>query len=109
MGRKTVANGGAFFKVFAEEIQGFIADNAEGAMAEFVQPLQAALDNLRQLTDEVLERSKANPNEVGAASVEYLHICGYSAYAYMWERMAKAALAAVENDSDGFYQAKLSP
>src|SRR5690606_27087754 len=74
----------------------------------FVQPLQAALDNLRQLTDEVIERSKANPNEVGAASVEYLHTFGYTAYAYMWARMAKAALAAVENDSDGFYQAKLS-
>ena len=107
MGRKTVANGGAFFQVFADEIQGFIDDNAAAGMAEFIQPLQGALDNLRQLTAEVIERSKANPNEVGAASVEYLHTFGYTAYAYMWARMAKVALAA-STDSDGFYQAKLS-
>ena len=107
MGRKTVANGGAFFQVFADEIQGFINDNTGADMAEFVQPLQGALDNLKQLTAEVIERAKANPNEVGAASVEYLHTFGYTAYAYMWARMAKVALAA-STDSDGFYQAKLS-
>lgn len=107
MGRKTVANGGAFFQVFADEIQGFIDDNAAADMAEFVQPLQGALDNLRQLTAEVIERAKANPNEVGAASVEYLHTFGYTAYAYMWARMARTALA-VDQDADGFYQAKLA-
>ena len=106
MGRKTVANGGAFFKVFADEIRGFIADNDAGEMQEFVQPLAAALDNLQQLTDLVIERSRANPNEIGAASVEYLHAFGYTAYAYMWARMARVALAAAE-DADGFYQAKL--
>ena len=106
MGRKTVANGGAFFKVFAAEIQDFIAANNDGAMAEFVQPLQRALDNLTQLTEEVIERSRSNPNEVGAASVEYLHTFGYTAYAYMWARMASVALAA--QDADDFYQAKLS-
>src|SRR5690606_31862945 len=68
MGRKTVANGGAYFKVFADEIRGFIADNDAGEMQEFVQPLAAALDNLQQLTDLVIERSRANPNEIGAAS-----------------------------------------
>ena len=107
MGRKTVANGGAFFKVFADEIDGFIADNGAAEMGEFVQPLQSALENLKQLTAQVIESSKTNPNEVGAASVEYLHTFGYTAYAYMWARMARAALA-VEQDGDGFYQAKLA-
>ena len=107
MGRKTVANGGAFFKVFAEEIDGFIAANSAAEMGEFVQPLQAALENLKQLTVQVIANSKTNPNEIGAASVEYLHTFGYTAYAYMWARMAKAALAA-EQDGDGFYQAKLA-
>ena len=107
MGRKTVANGGAFFSVFADEIKDFIADSSAAEMAEFVQPLQSALENLQQLTAQVIERSKANPNEVGAASVEYLHTFGYTAYAYMWARMAKVALAASAED-DGFYQAKLS-
>ncbi len=108
MGRKTVANGGVFFGVFAQEIDEFIAANSAADMAEFIQPLSAALDNLKQLTAQVIERSKNNPNEVGAASVEYLHTFGYTAYAYMWAHMAKTALAAQAQDTDGFYQAKLS-
>ena len=32
---------------------------------------------------------------------------GYTAYAYMWARMARTALA-VDQDADGFYQAKLA-
>ena len=107
MGRKTVANGGVFFKVFADEIDDFIEANGATEMTEFVQPLQAALENLKELTALVIENSKTNRNEVGAASVEYLHTFGYTAYAYMWARMAKTALAA-EQDADGFYQAKLA-
>src|SRR5690606_10345676 len=107
MGRKTVANGGAFFKVFADEIDAFIAENGTAEMGEFIEPLQAALENLKELTAQVIDNSKANPNEIGAASVEYLHTFGYTAYAYMWARMAKAALTA-EQGADGFYQGKLA-
>ncbi len=108
MGRKTVANKGAYFKVFAEEIRSFVADNADAALAEFVKPLAKAIDNLEELTEMVIDRSQSNPNEVGAASVEYLHVFGYTAYAYMWAKMAKAALARLDDDADGFYKAKLS-
>ncbi|MEH6389295.1 acyl-CoA dehydrogenase C-terminal domain-containing protein [Pseudomonas profundi] len=107
MGRKTVANGGAFFKVFAEEVKTFIADNQDQALAEFIQPLADALANLEELTAQVIERSRSNPNEIGAASVEYLHVFGYTAYAYMWAKMAKVAAACLEQDADGFYKAKL--
>ena len=64
MGRKTVANGGAFFKVFADEIDGFIADNGAAHMGEFIQPLQAALENLKQLTAQVIDRSKPTPTRL---------------------------------------------
>lgn len=107
MGRKTVANGGAFFKVFAEEVRDFIQANQDAGLAEFVEPLGAALDDLEELTALVIERSRSNPNEIGAASVEYLHAFGYTAYAYMWARMARAALARSGDDSDGFYRGKL--
>jgi hypothetical protein len=107
MGRKTVANNGAFFNVFAEEVRGFIADNQDAALADFVQPLEKALTNLEELTALVIDRSKTNPNEVGAASVEYLHVFGYTVYGYMWTRMAKAANARLQEDSDGFYAAKI--
>ncbi|RCN12920.1 hypothetical protein C3O68_00538 [Pseudomonas aeruginosa] len=61
-------------------------------LAEFTGPLNAVVQNLDELTPWVLDRAKGNPNEFGAASVEYLHAFGYTAYAYMWALMARAAL-----------------
>ena len=54
---------------------------------------------------QLLDRAKSNPNEIGAASVEYLQVFGYVAYAYMWALMAKAALG--KEAQDDFYASKL--
>ena len=104
VGRKVVGSGGAFYKHFAEEIKGF-TDSADASLAEFVNPLKDAIANLELMTADLLERAKANPNEVGAASVEYLQVFGYTAYAYMWALMARTALA--KQDQDEFYVSKL--
>jgi hypothetical protein len=47
----------------------------------------------------------ANPEEVGAASYDYLMYSGYVALAYWWAR--SAAAAAASQHSDAFKQAKL--
>ncbi|SPO64653.1 acyl-CoA dehydrogenase C-terminal domain-containing protein [Pseudomonas sp. JV241A] len=104
MGRKVVGSGGALYKLFADEIRHFTA-SADSNLAEFVKPLNAALDNLDDLTAWVLDRAKNNPNEIGAASVEYLQVFGYTAYAYMWALMARTALA--KQGEDDFYASKL--
>ncbi|MEG0964185.1 MAG: acyl-CoA dehydrogenase C-terminal domain-containing protein [Pseudomonas sp.] len=104
MGRKVVGSGGALYKLFADEIRQFTA-SAGSELDEFVKPLNAALDNLDDLTAWVLDRAKNNPNEIGAASVEYLQVFGYTAYAYMWALMARTALA--KQGEDDFYASKL--
>jgi len=104
VGRKIVGSGGAFYRLFADEIRHFTA-TADGQLAEFTQPLNAALDNLDELTAWLLDRAISNPNEIGAASVEYLQAFGYTAYAYMWALMAKAALGKEQDDQ--FYASKL--
>ena len=104
MGRKVVGSGGALYGLFAEEIRQFVA-SADSQLGEFVRPLGAALDQLDDLTAWVLDRARTDPNEIGAASVEYLHAFGYTAYAYMWALMARAALA--RQGQDDFYAAKL--
>ncbi|MDT9640634.1 acyl-CoA dehydrogenase C-terminal domain-containing protein [Pseudomonas sp. JV245A] len=104
VGRKIVGSGGAFYKLFADEIRHFTA-TADEQWGEFIRPLNAALDNLDELTAWVLDRSASNPNEIGAASVEYLQVFGYTAYAYMWALMAKAALG--KEQEDDFYASKL--
>ena len=104
MGRKVVGSGGALYRLFAEEIRQFVA-SADSQLGEFAKPLGAALDQLDDLTAWVLDRARTDPNEIGAASVEYLHAFGYTAYAYMWALMARAAL--VRQGEDDFYAAKL--
>ncbi|QCI10327.1 acyl-CoA dehydrogenase [Pseudomonas putida] len=104
MGRKVVASGGAYYRLFSEEIRQFIA-SAGSEAGEFTRPLAAALDQLDALTDWVLDQAKGNPNEIGAASVEYLHAFGYVAYAYMWALMARTASQG-QGDA-AFYSAKL--
>jgi hypothetical protein len=104
VGRKVLGSGGAFYKHFAEEIKAF-TDFADSNLAEFINPLKDAIANLELMTADLLQRAKANPNEVGAASVEYLQVFGYTAYAYMWALMARTALA--EQDQDEFYVSKL--
>jgi hypothetical protein len=104
VGRKIVGNGGAMYKLFADEIKTFIG-SADASLAEFVGPLTAAINNLDELSAWLLDSAKANPNEIGAASVEYLQVFGYTAYAYMWALMARTALAKQEQDE--FYVSKL--
>ncbi|WFC64303.1 acyl-CoA dehydrogenase [Pseudomonas sp. REST10] len=104
MGRKIVGSGGSFYKHLSDEIKAFVA-SADAGLAEFTQPLTAAVQNLDELTAWVLDRAKSNPNEIGAASVEYLHVFGYTAYAYMWALMARAALG--KEAQDEFYASKL--
>ncbi|TDQ37296.1 acyl-CoA dehydrogenase C-terminal domain-containing protein [Thiopseudomonas denitrificans] len=102
-GRKLVANGGAFYQHFSKEVHDFIAANQQ--LQDFTAPLQKAIENLDELSAWLVEQGKANPNEIGAASVEYLHVFGYTAYAYMWALMAKAAQGR-EGEED-FYASKM--
>ncbi|MEX5669080.1 acyl-CoA dehydrogenase family protein, partial [Pseudomonas neuropathica] len=64
LGRKVLGSGGALYKHFTDEIKAF-TDSAEASLAEFVEPLKAAVTNLQQMTVELLERAKDDPNEVG--------------------------------------------
>ncbi|MCP6692640.1 acyl-CoA dehydrogenase C-terminal domain-containing protein [Pseudomonas donghuensis] len=104
LGRKVLGTGGASAKTLIDEVLGFI-HSAPPTLAEFTAPLKAAVLNLEELTAWILDRAKGDPNEVGAASVEYLHVFGYTVYAYMWARMAHAALP--NAGQDDFYANKL--
>jgi hypothetical protein len=103
MGRKIVGNGGAFYQLFSDEVRDY-ATQADASLQEFTQPLIQALDRLDALTAGVLDRVGKDSREIGAASVEYLQAFGYTAYAYMWARMADAALG---KQDEVFYASKL--
>ncbi|MDR0277823.1 MAG: acyl-CoA dehydrogenase C-terminal domain-containing protein [Paucimonas sp.] len=103
LGRKVVANGGATLQRFATEIRDF----ANTRHTPWSPALLEALQRLEDLSDWLLEQARVDPDSVGAASVEYLQLFGYVAYAYMWARMAATARPRLDQDA-GFYGGKLA-
>ncbi|NJK42714.1 MAG: acyl-CoA dehydrogenase [Aquincola sp.] len=108
LGRKVLADNGKKLKAFGARITEFIED--EGvveAMQEFVNPLADLGDKVTKLTTELGMKAFQNPDEVGAAAVDYLRVVGHLCFAYFFARMAKIALAK-KDSSDPFYTAKLA-
>lgn len=94
MGRKTVASNGALLAEYLAEIREFIAEEQAGLAAlSLQQPLSDAVNKLERITNDVIARAAANPCDVGAAAVEYLHLLGHVSYAYLWAKMACVANA----------------
>jgi len=72
-----------------------------------VNPLADLGDKVTKLTTEIGMKAFQNPDEVGAAAVDYLRVCGHLVFAYFFARMAKVALEKQGGD-DPFYKAKLT-
>ena len=62
-------------------------------MQEFINPLADLGDKVTKLTTEIGMKAFGNPDEAGAAAVDYLRVVGHLVFAYFWARMAKVALA----------------
>jgi alkylation response protein AidB-like acyl-CoA dehydrogenase len=107
LGRKVLGDNGAKLKKFGQKIQAFIEDEGVNeAMQEFVNPLADLGDKVTKLTTELGLKAFGNADEVGAAAVDYLRICGHLVFAYLFARMAKIALEK-KDSGDPFYTAKL--
>ncbi len=108
LGRKVLGDNGAKLKKFGKLVTEFIEDEGVNeAMQEFVNPLADIGDKVTKLTTELGMKGFQNPDEVGAAAVDYLRVCGHLVFAYFWARMAKVALAKLDG-GDPFYKAKLA-
>ena len=110
VGRKLPMKGGGLVRRFFETVKADIDSAvANDAFEEFTKPLAASLYQLQKATMLLAERGFANPDEVGAAATEYLHLMGYVAVGWQWLRMSTVAteqLAAGKGDKR-FLEAKL--
>jgi alkylation response protein AidB-like acyl-CoA dehydrogenase len=92
LGRKVIQQQGAGFKQFLGMIVEFCSQNAHvNELAEFVAPLAQAAQDWQQLTLDIAQRIQRDPEELGAAAVDYLFYSGYVSLAYWWARSVAAA------------------
>ena len=114
LGRKVLGNNGASLKKFGKLVGQLVEEESVNEkMAEFITPVTELGDQLTKFTTEIGFKGFQNPDEVGAAAVDYLRVAGHFVFGYLFARMAQAALreiAAAESQgkpTDPFYVAKL--
>ena len=109
LGRKVLGNNGATLKKFGKLVGALVAEEGVNEkMAEFINPLAILADQMTKFTTEIGFKGFQNPDEVGAAAVDYLRVAGHLVFAYFWARMAQVALREVAaGNPDKFYVGKL--
>ncbi len=109
LGRKILTNNGATLKKFGKLIGALVQEEGVNEkMAEFINPLAVLSEQMTKFTTEIGFKGFQNPDEVGAAAVDYLRVAGHLVFGYFWARMAQVALKEIANGNpDKFYIAKL--
>lgn len=109
LGRKVLGNNGATLKKFGKLVGQLVAEEGVNEkMAEFINPIAYLGDQMTKFTTEIGFRGFQNPDEVGAAAVDYLRVAGHLVFGYLFARMAQVALREIAaGNTDPFYVAKL--
>jgi alkylation response protein AidB-like acyl-CoA dehydrogenase len=109
LGRKVLGNNGATLQKFGKLVGKLVAEEGVNEkMAEFINPIAYLGDQMTKFTTEIGFKGFQNPDEVGAAAVDYLRVAGHLVVGYFWARMAQVALREIAaGNTDPFYQGKL--
>jgi alkylation response protein AidB-like acyl-CoA dehydrogenase len=114
LGRKVLGNNGATLKKFGKLVAQLVEqEGVNEKMSEFINPIAYLGEQMTKFTTELGFKGFQNPDEVGAAAVDYLRVAGHLVFGYFWARMAQVALreiAAAESEKrpvDPLYPAKL--
>ncbi len=108
VGRKLAANGGRAVFGFFSDLEEFVSANeGDARLKPYVEGVQTALAQLKEATMWLMQNGMSNFDNAGASSHDYLQLFGLTAFAWMWARMAKAALER-EGSGDPFYANKLA-
>ncbi|MDO9624252.1 MAG: acyl-CoA dehydrogenase C-terminal domain-containing protein [Pseudomonas sp.] len=111
LGRKVLGSQGKLLRGFSKIVHKFCEAQVEHPqLKEHVAQLAVLNKQWGELTQKIGMAALQNPDEVGAASMDYLMYSGYVTLAYFWLRMAVVAQQQLEAGAGeaAFYQAKLA-
>jgi len=109
VGRKLAMNSGRALMTLNAQLDVFIAENNDNeAIFDFVSAVESARGKLTDGTMWIMQNGAVDPNNVAAGSVDYMHMMGLLALAFMWGKMASVAQAQIDaGNEDEFYTNKL--
>ena len=109
LGRKILGNNGATLKKFGKLVAQLVEEEGVNEkMSEFITPIAVLGEQMTKFTTEIGFKGFQNPDEVGAAAVDYLRVAGHMVFGDFWARMAQVALREMAaGNPDPFYLAKV--
>ncbi|MEM8594667.1 MAG: acyl-CoA dehydrogenase C-terminal domain-containing protein [Pseudomonadota bacterium] len=109
IGRKVLGSGGELLRGVTKIIHKYCEANKDDALlAPFVESLAARNKEWGEVTMTVGAAAMENPDEVGAASVDYLMFGGYVILGYLWSKMAQISQAKIDaGDNNPLYFSKV--
>ncbi|ELW89315.1 acyl-CoA dehydrogenase C-terminal domain-containing protein [Acinetobacter baumannii] len=111
LARKVLKSEGKLLKNMTDLIDQFISQHQSNeVLKSYLEKLAELKQQWLSLTKSIAEKAKHNPEEIGAASVDYLYFSSYVVFAYLWARMAQVAHEKLESGTqeEAFYKAKLT-
>ncbi|MCC2615216.1 acyl-CoA dehydrogenase C-terminal domain-containing protein [Aestuariibacter halophilus] len=110
LARKVLGSNGKLLQVFTQEVRDYcVSLRDKPQFNQWSNALESHLDEWLSVTEELGKNAASNPNEIGAASVDYLMYSGYVTVGYFWLKMAVVAQQKLDegHPEQDFYQAKL--
>jgi hypothetical protein len=104
LGRKVLLKQGAGLIAFGSLMEN-LAQECEPRFEDMAKDLRKVAQQWGDLTFKLADKAQQNPDEIGAAAVDYLFYSGYAILAYCWARMAVTASA---QDPDEFMAGKIA-
>jgi hypothetical protein len=105
-----MGSNGELLKLFVQEVREYcLSVRDKTQFSAWSNAIETHLDEWLQLTNDIGRTAANKPDELGAASVDYLMYSGYITVGYFWLKMAVVAqekLDAGTSEVD-FYQAKI--
>ena len=111
LARKIMGSNGELLNLFVQEVRDYCSGVRDrGQFSAWSNAVESHIDEWLQLTADIGKTAAKNPDELGAASVDYLMYSGYVIVGYLWLKMAVTAQDKLDAGSEevDFYQAKLT-
>jgi alkylation response protein AidB-like acyl-CoA dehydrogenase len=111
LGRKVLGAGGKTLALLIHEITDF-CHSCEGdeQLAAHAAQLATLSQEWQELSLYIARQAQQDPDQIGAAAVDYLMYSGYLVLAFLWLKAQKTALQQLASPiaDSGFYRAKLA-
>ena len=110
LARKVLKSEGKLLKNMTDLIDQFVEENqSNSSLKTYLNQLSKLKNEWLEITKHIAVKAQHNPEEIGAASVDYLYYSSYIVFAYLWARMAKVAQQKLDQGTteQKFYAAKL--